>query len=717
MVRLEYLAQIILGGVGLATLFKLIAVIGLLLMPNGPDGPMTRTFERAASVGELTREFKPFVEPLVAPRAGVPVKTADVPVNLAELGDLRPTPDKVNAVLVAAEACYPRREDRDAGLESICNEQRLAKIEALVRWWAVFALCATILLGGLGWWVSDQLRTLSESRGRPRSAAGLKRVFENPVKNAKPASEAKLASEAMGSEARKPKELEDLISGDFRFSFTAPGEGAAPEDSDPTFWLFAGLIVAASGLIALSGGIVVAAIMVVVTIVILPLLRIGLARLKTETDPYALRYVPVERPDPAESPAQNAASPARTPDSAQPARTEIGDIARSNLKTYESFLKHAHEEVAKAQNPTSREQALVLMFGLGLLMVLFGNWGAAHLIDLIHGWVFPSRPGEPGALEWALSEGLAAPVQLWSALGFANAADGPANGLVRPVLLAVLAGLLALSLALAFIAGRRPSRSMAAVIYRVAAILASWALFVCVAAVLTWLAGLPEARPPGPAVLVRAGLVCGVASTPVTEVGRRERAGESATWAFGDDGRAAFELGGTPCTLDNVMRYPNPTPSELMRAPARAELAIVVGLASFEGAVKTEEKLAADRASALAREHDDLRVLSIVLGKFNGPVTDGGVGPASSAPQRKVLVYLAGRRGSGTRQTPLVPAEEARLLRELRRDLEETRGLDLDQYTSCMVQSVSGSSMAPNADLTAAFGCPPQVGTTGQVIR
>ena len=83
-----------------------------------------------------------------------------------------------------------------------------------------------------------------------------------------------------------------------------------------------------------------------------------------------------------------------------------------------------------------------------------------------------------------------------------------------------------------------------------------------------------------------------------------------------------------------------------------------------------------------------------MLGQYTGPAPYSGVRPASSAPQRKVLVYLAGRRGSGARPS-ITPEDEARLLQDVRRDLEETRGLDLDQYTSCIVESGSGSSMWP----------------------
>jgi hypothetical protein len=151
------------------------------------------------------------------------------------------------------------------------------------------------------------------------------------------------------------------------------------------------------------------------------------------------------------------------------------------------------------------------------------------------------------------------------------------------------------------------------------------------------------------------------------------------------------------------MPHPEPTLAEWTRAPARAELAIVVGLASFEGAVETEEQLAARRAQALAREHAGLRVLSIVLGQYTGPAPESGVRPAGSAPQRKVLVYLAGRRGSGARPS-ITAVDEARLLQELRRDLEVVRGLDVAQYSTCVVQA--GDAMTIDADLTKAFGCP-----------
>lgn len=678
--RLGYLAQIILGGVGLATLFKLIAVVGLLLMPNGPEGPMTRTFARTASAEALTRELKPFAEPFMARGSG------DSGATLAELSDLRPSPGKVREVLVVAEACYPPRENQSEGLAARCSPERLMRVEALVRWWAVLILFATILLGGLGWWVNDQLRRLGEARGLPRSAAGLKQVFEDAVAGAT------LAPAAKDLEARRPRGMEDLISGDFRFS--RPEKIADPAEPGVTFWLVAGLIIAASALIALSGGILVAAAIVLAILIALPLLRFGLARLGTDAAPYVLEYAPVERPDPAAS-----------PDVTTRSGTSAENVARDNLEIYEGFMKRAFEEVERAENPASRERNLALAFGLGLLMVLIGNWVAAHLIDFIHDWVFPATG--PGTIGWSLSEGLAAPGQLWASLGLADAAEGPARGLVRPVLLSILAGLLLLALTLAVIADRRRRDTVAAGVLKFAAIGTSWALFVFAAALLTWLAGLPEARPAAPAVLVRGGLVCAVASAPVTAGGPQERVGGSATWAFGDDGRAAFDLteASGACALDHQMRYPNLTLSEFSLPADPAELAIVVGLASFEGAVATEEQLAARRAATLAREHAErdprLRVLSIVLGQYAGPAPAGGVKPAESALQRRVLIYLAGRRGQWSRRTPLSPDAEAALLRDLRRDLEATRGLDLGRYSTCVVQS--GPDMAPDAALTAAF--------------
>ena len=708
--RSENLAQSILGGVGLATLFKLIAVIGMIIAPQGPDGPMTHTFQRTASVGELTRELKPLVDLFQVDVSG------GTETTLAELGDLRPTPDKILAVL-AAEDCYALPPGRAAQLGALCSDERLARIETLVRWWALFALCATlcatIFVGGLGWWIYDPVRTsvFNPKSGKPRSIHGLHEVFKKAVEKAQ------AVHQAPGTGADRPSALDDLISGNFRFR--EPPEVADPAEPGVTFWLFFGLIIAGSALVALSGGILVAALMVVATLVIPVLLRIGLDRLQAKGEEYRLRYEPVERPAPPEPVVDD---PAATPLSAEAAlqaraaheaavREHIEDVARKNLATYERFIKRGFESVAE-QNPTSGERRVVLAFVLGV-MLLAGNWLAAFLIPLIHVRVFGTES------KWSLSEGLAPLGQLLAALEQANAA----NALAGPVLLAVLVALLALSFGLAWVADRhraRPSRDRTpACLLTIAAVGAGWFLFVYSAAVLTWLAGVPEARLPGPAFLVRGGLVCEAAGSPVKAGDRPEADGASATWAFGDDGRTAFDLGGEPgaCTLNILMRHPDPTLAELFRRPARAELAIVVGLASFEGAVDTEKELAARRAQALAREHAGLRVLSIVLGQYTGPAPYSGVRPASSAPQRKVLVYLAGRRGSGTRQTPMVPAEEARLLRELRRDLEETRGLDLDQYTSCIVESGSGSSMAPNADLAAAFGCPKPVGTTGPVHR
>jgi hypothetical protein len=701
--RSERLAQIILGGVSLATLFKLVALVGLFVLPAGLDGPMTRTFERTASVTELTRELKPFADVFMAPGANVSA------VTLAELGDLRPTPDKVSAVL-AAEACYAPPEGQESELEARCTPERLARIEALVRWWALFALVATILLGGLGWWMNDtyRRRVLDSGRGLPRSADALRRVFEQAIRDARGVE----GTPPSGTAAGRPSTMHDLVSGAYRFS--APASVVDPEEPGITFWLVSGLVIATSALVALSGGIIVAAIMVVFALVALMVLRIVFDRLQPEASAYRLEFERVVRAVSAEpsetAPSGDAHGGDAHGDDAQagdphagdrPAeRDEIEAIGRANLEVYEAFMRRALQSLAD-QNPTSTERRLVVSFGLGLVMVLVGNWLAAHVISLIHGWVF-------GLSDWSLSEGLAPPGQLWAALGLA---DG-AQPLARPVLLGILVGLLALSFTLAIVADQRRSRRSrdraSAPLFAVAAIASVWALFVYAAAVLTWLAGLPETSPAGPAVLVRGGLVCEVPTTPITEGAGSGRAGLSATWAFGDDARAAFDLAGDTgaCTLNDRMRYPQITVSELTRSPARAELAIVVGLASFEGAVEAEERLAARRAAALAGKHADLRVLSLVLGQHTGVSPAGALRPSDSAPQRKVLIYLAGRRGVPARRTPLSPAEEAELLRALRRDLEAQRGLDPGQYSTCVVQS--GEAMAPDPALTAAF-CGPDV--------
>ncbi|MFN7238114.1 MAG: hypothetical protein ACK5VL_10440 [Brevundimonas sp.] len=698
--RSEYLAQIILGVVGLATLFKLIAVIGMIIAPEGPDGPMTRTFQRTASVGELTRELKPLVDLFQVD------ESAGGGTTLVELGDLRPTPEKISAVL-AAEACYALPPGREAQPGDLCSDERLARIETLVRWWALFALCATILVGGLFWGIYDTFRrwVFNSKYGKPRSVDRLSKVFEQAVKKAQ------AVHQPPDTGADRPHDLADLISGDFRF--LPPPEVADPAEPGVTFWLVSGLIIAGSALVALSGGILVAALMVVVALGTLVLLRFLLDRLQADGVEYLLQYERVVRPAPAEVAGDD---PAATPLSAEAAlearaareaalRKQMEDlaeerlaIARENLTTYEAFLKGGFRSVAE-QNPASGERRVVLAFGLGLLMLLAGHWLAAHLIPLIDVWVFGTGS------EWSLSEGLAPLGQLLAALKQSNAA----NALAGPVLLAVVVALLALSFGLALVADRRrahPSRDRTpARLFTIAAVGAAWVLFVYLAAVLTWLAGVPEARQPGEAFLVRGGLVCEAPDSPVKAGDRPEAAGVSATWAFGDDGRTAFDLGGDPgaCTLNTLIRHPDSKLAEWTRAPARAELAIVVGLASFEGAVETEEQLAARRAQALAREHAGLRVLSIVLGQYTGPAPESGVRPAGSAPQRKVLVYLAGRRGSGARPS-ITAVDEARLLQELRRDLEVVRGLDVAQYSTCVVQA--GDAMTIDADLTKAFGCP-----------
>ena len=62
--------------------------------------------------------------------------------------------------------------------------------------------------------------------------------------------------------------------------------------------------------------------------------------------------------------------------------------------------------------------------------------------------------------------------------------------------------------------------------------------------------------------------------------------------------------------------------------------------------------------------------------------------PAESASQRKVLVYLAGRRGSAARQDDLSPADEETLLRSLREDLRAAHRTEPSKYQrwQCQVQ-------------------------------
>ncbi len=301
--RSEYLAQIILGGVGLATLFKLIAVIGMIIAPEGPDGPMTRTFQRTASVGELTRELKPLVDLFQVD------ESAGGGTTLVELGDLRPTPEKISAVL-AAEACYARPPGREAQPGDLCSDERLARIETLVRWWALFALCATILVGGLGWWIYDTVRrsVFNSKYGKPRSVDRLSEVFKRAVEKAQ------AVRQPPDTGADRPRTLADLISGNFRF--LQPPEVADPAEPGVTFWLFSGLIIAGSALVALSGGILVAALMVVAALATLVLLRIGLDRLQADGVEYLLQYERVVRPAPAEVAGDD---PAATPLSAEAA--------------------------------------------------------------------------------------------------------------------------------------------------------------------------------------------------------------------------------------------------------------------------------------------------------------------------------------------------------------------------------------------------------------
>jgi hypothetical protein len=173
------------------------------------------------------------------------------------------------------------------------------------------------------------------------------------------------------------------------------------------------------------------------------------------------------------------------------------------------------------------------------------------------------------------------------------------------------------------------------------------------------------------------------------------------------------------------MRYPNLTLSELNRGPGPAQLAIVVGLASFEGQDGTEaelaqrraevlagELLAQRRAEVLAGEPRPLSVISVFLGRYNVRPTQGGVGPVQSASQRKVLVYLAGRRGSAARQEELSLADEETLLRSLREDLRAAHRTEPSEYQrwQCKVERFSRDEngktvVTTDPGLTSAF-CP-----------
>jgi hypothetical protein len=356
------------------------------------------------------------------------------------------------------------------------------------------------------------------------------------------------------------------------------------------------------------------------------------------------------------------------------------EIVQDNVKAFDSFLKKAVSSVNSARSENVEQNfALIVLMGLGALVV--GNWAGAHLIDFVQARVFPSD-------DWSPADGLIPTTELWAA--FVRVTD--VNARAGQILLGIFVGLLVLSVLAAVVADvRKPKRLW----LNVVAIVIAYLFLVYSASLMTWLAGLQNDQPSGqPVILVRGGLVCQVPSEPVLKPDET-RPAASATWAFGDDGRVAFDLNSVSdaCTLNDKMRYPNLTLSELYRGPGPAQLAIVVGLASFEGQDGTEAALAQRRAEALAgellaqRRAEDpngklgpLRVISVFLGRYNVRPTQGGAGPVQSASQRKVLVYLAGRRGSAAPQEELSLADEETLLRSLREDLWAAHRTEPSEY-------------------------------------
>ena len=669
--RSEYLFQLILGGVGISTLFKMVAVIAVLIAPNGlttMPGPMTQTFAHAASVPVLVQDLRPLLG-LVWP------KTTDGTAATAARVDPGLIPNDQNIVAVLnAEPCFTAEglgRLEAAGLEDRCSPEFRTILERQVRWWSIGGGMIVILLGSLGWWADDLLRRryIKSGRGYPQSVEALKKRFDAAIRDAKRVGENSEPS------VGEPETHKDLTNG--KFEFLAPDWDAIPDPKAPgmTFWLVSGLIVAGSVLTALSGGVIVAGIMMVIAFLALIVTRIIFEHWRGQGGDYVLSYRVVPQPAASDDKESGKASiPGADPaDSAANVRSEI---IGKNVRIYHEYIETGLKKLVN-QDPDEDSRRLILPLVIGLLAVLVGNWVGAGMIHLIH--------AQFGAGPWTVGEGLAAPKALWSALGAVDPA-------ARPVLLSLFGFGLILSFGLAIWSDRRVDRAGSAggvgiVPARIFAIATAWLLAVYVASVLTWLSGVQLPSVGGP-VLVRGGLVCDVRSVnlPSSE-------DPSATWAFNDPNRPAFKL--EECTVNHLMRYPQPTLSELTRAAQPAEVAFVIGLASFEGEVATQEQLAESRALALAKAmpagQNPPPIYSLLLGQSQQPaVSSPGSGQRSdifstsgSADQRKVLVYLAGRRGV---RTGALSSDDVRgLLRGIRADLQ-ARDTDPGQYSTCRVQ-------------------------------
>lgn len=692
--RSEYLFRLILGGVGVSTLFKMVAAIAMLVAPNSLNetpGPMSHTFARVASVPELTKDLQPLLG-LLRPESaeaatGVPGRAAS---------GLVPNDQNVVVVLNAVPCFTKEGLERleSAGLADRCTSENRTILERQVRLWSIGGGVIIILFGALGWWADDLLRRryLESGRGYPQTVEVLKDRFDSAIRDAR-----RSIGDTVPSEFR-PDSHRDLTSGQFRFLQPDLKAVRDPEAPGMTFWLVSGLIVTGSALTALSGGLIVAGIMLVFAFLALIVSRIFFDQLRGQGEPYRLAYEVVTPSTPTEGPVGEN-TPVPDEEKASSVLDARLEIVAHNVGIYHDYIKKGLEKVAtQGRNEDGRRLALPLF--LGLMAVLAGNWVGGGMIQLM------DRQFTDG--NWALGEGLASPVALWSALE-------AVNPLARPVLLTLFALGLILSFCLAIWSDRRVSDTRSGrngVVVdpvRILAIVAAWLLAVYVAAVLTWLSGVQMPSGDGP-VLVRGGLVCDVRSVSVPS---DEDA--SASWAFGDPDRPAFTL--QECQVNHLMRYPQPTVSELTRSDQPAEVIFVVGLASFEGEVARQEQLAMSRALALATAvpaGQDTPVYSLLLGRSKRPVVSARqspsgattLSPTESADQRKVLVYLAGRRG--VRNSALSTEDVQGLLRGIRADLQ---ALDTDpgEYSTCLVQRLDrktdSATLVDEPALSVIFGC------------
>jgi len=733
--RAAYLAILsAIGGVSLANLFKLVAILSVMAGGLFGDlkGPWSSTFERSASVVELTQEAKFFADLFGPP--------GDRQGNVRPIRDssVWPTPDKIQAVL-AAEACYrlPAVQVNMQVSDTTCSPEQLRRVEYLVRVWAFFSLALLTLLGviGLVATVRWQHRLPGSEFGPPRSSDAFKTVFEKAIEeaNLKQSDDKEIYEEKLNREKlTKPKYIADLTSG--KYIFEKPSPEQHKNEIGLFFWLFNAIIVSVCFLFVLDRGFVVTLLIIGTGILILDRWRFvyekepwswffqNFSRApRPNKQRYRLVYDHVVQERAGSSDATvvhpidpateitvtgelNSARKSACEDELSKARSELQDAERKvatierNVEQFHAFLKYSLDKVSAERKAAGELKLAGFIFG-ALALLVFGNLAGAWLINQIHGLVFPG-------VDWSPSDGLTPPHDLWAVLGRVF----EKSSLIGRIIVWTFVSLLFLSIVLTLAADL-----FKRIWLKIVAIITSLLFFFYAASLMTWLAGLPQSRSEQPVILVRGGLVCQVPSKAIIGPGETRKVG-SATWAFGDDGRAAFDLNTNPdepdaCTLDDQMRYPEMTLSELTRGTGQAQLAIVVGLASFEGQDGAEAELAQSRAETLARELESLTVISVFLGRHQVPPTAAGVEPAQSASQRKVLVYLAGRRGSAARRDPLTLNEEETLLRSVREDLMDAHRTDPNDYDvkGCKVQRQDSEGIfRPDPQLTAVF-CPAAV--------